>query len=115
MLSSVLRRSNASVLMRSSVPALGQYSGVIDRMVGSACGFIKSSDNTEVFVHVDDIKQKNCTTDDGKKGYKALERGMEVEFDLGEYNGKTKAVNVTAAGGKPLPLTRLQTRIMAKA
>jgi hypothetical protein len=36
----------------------------------------------------------------GKDGFKTLERGSAVEYELGENeSGKTRAINVTASGG----------------
>jgi CspA family cold shock protein len=50
-------------------------------------GFIEQENGEEVFVHYTDIK-----TD---KQYKALDKGVEVEFEIVEGAKGLKAVNVT--------------------
>ncbi len=60
-------------------------------------GFI-SDDNTKKshFVHFSALKVV-------EGGFRALNVGQEVEFDIVNQDGKTRAENVTAPGGQELP------------
>lgn len=49
-------------------------------------GFIESSEGTDVFVHFSAINME---------GYKTLEEGMEVQFDIVEGEKGSQAANVT--------------------
>ena len=49
-------------------------------------GFIESSEGTDVFVHFSAINMD---------GYKTLDEGMEVEFDIVEGEKGPQAANVT--------------------
>ena len=49
-------------------------------------GFITTSDGKEVFAHYSAINAE---------GYKSLEQGQKVSFDIVEENNKTKASNIT--------------------
>merc|ERR1719193_1942867 len=80
------------------------FSGQLQRQTGSVkwfdakkgYGFITSADGTDYFVHFTNIQ--------GQEGFKSLEDGTEVEFDLGEdprNAGRNVAVNVTGPGGEP--------------
>ena len=50
-------------------------------------GFITSDDGADVFVHFNDI---------AGDGFKSLDEGQAVEFELAEGNKGPKAVNVRA-------------------
>ena len=51
-------------------------------------GFIESEDGTDVFVHFSAINSE---------GYKTLDEGMEVEFEVVEGAKGPRAANVTKA------------------
>ncbi|MBU1998694.1 MAG: cold shock domain-containing protein [Candidatus Omnitrophota bacterium] len=51
-------------------------------------GFITSSDGKDVFVHYSAVKSD---------GYKSLEEGMEVEFEITQGPKGEQAINVTKA------------------
>ena len=58
-------------------------------------GFITNDSNgQDVFVHQTDIQAE---------GFRSLQDGASVEFELSEENGKTKAVQVTGPNGEPIP------------
>lgn len=48
-------------------------------------GFIAGEDNNDVFVHYSDIVAT---------GYRKLEKGQKVEYEVTEHNGRMKAINV---------------------
>ncbi len=51
-------------------------------------GFIEVEDGKDVFVHYSEIKEE---------GFRTLEEGQEVEFDIVEGNRGPQAANVTKA------------------
>lgn len=48
-------------------------------------GFIAGEDKNDVFVHYSDIVAT---------GYRKLEKGQKVEYEVTEHNGRMKAINV---------------------
>ncbi len=52
-------------------------------------GFIERSDGQQIFVHVKQVV-----------GRRSLSEGMQVRFEMGEYNGKPQAVNVEVEGAE---------------
>lgn len=64
-------------------------------------GFVEEGEGEKKITHFVHFSALNC-----EGGFKAVERGTVVEFDVtvDERNrDKTRAINVTAPGGKPLP------------
>lgn len=59
-----------------------------------AFGFISAENGQDIFVHHSGIGF-------GRKGYKTLEKGAEVTFDVVEEAGRKRAVNVMPASGTP--------------
>jgi CspA family cold shock protein len=57
-------------------------------------GFISQSDGADVFVHHTAIQMN---------GYRSLEEGQHVEFDVQEGQKGLQAANVRPAGGGPAP------------
>ena len=64
---------------------------------GKGFGFVEDADKKQHFVHNSAVK-----VEDG--GYRALSQGQDVEFDVvSSDDGRTRAENVTAPNGAPLP------------
>ncbi len=63
-----------------------------------AFGFVQehTAAKTEYYTHFGDLQVE-------AGGFRALSEGQEVEFEIGQHNGKTRAINVTSVGGAPLP------------
>eukprot|EP00667_Euglena_gracilis_P028212 EG_transcript_35701 len=58
-------------------------------------GFISPADGSEdVFVHQTEVKAQ---------GFRRLQEGEQVEYQLTDDNGRRKATNVTGPGGAPVP------------
>jgi len=105
-------------VVRSSVTLTRQFqssASLWDRQTGKVkwfdrskgFGFITPVDGSaEVFVHFSGIQSS---------GYKTLRDGENVEYDLEEYAGKTRATKVTGPGGvelagSPPPQSEFQQR-----
>ncbi|KEG14105.1 mitochondrial RNA-binding protein [Trypanosoma grayi] len=70
---------------------------VISWMSGRGFGFIEDdADKKQHFVHFSALQ-----TETG--GFRSLTVGQEVEFEVASQDGRTRAENVTAAGGAKLP------------
>lgn len=70
---------------------------VVSWMQGRGFGFVEdTNDKKQHFVHFSALKVETG-------GFRSLSVGQEVEFDVTEDNGRTRAENVTAPGGNPLP------------
>ena len=60
-------------------------------------GFIEDdSDKAQHFVHFSALSVETG-------GFRSLNVGQEVQFDVTTVDGRTRAENVTAIGGEPLP------------
>jgi cold shock CspA family protein len=59
-------------------------------------GFIEDAEKKQHFVHFSALQVE-------EGGFRALDVGQEVEFQVSEQDGRTRAENVTAVGGGPLP------------
>ena len=92
----MLSRTNISLFFgRATLPLL--ISGKVTNFnPGKGFGFIKDSEDKDHFVHFSALK---CQ--DGS--YRGVAIGQEVEFDIVNQDGKTRAENVTAPGGALLP------------
>ena len=60
------------------------------KMFNQSWGFIKGDDTKEVFVHQTSIIMN---------GFRILEEGQRVEYEIEELDGKTKAINVQVLAG----------------
>lgn len=69
---------------------------VISWIPGKGFGFIEDAEKKQHFVHNSAVKVE-------AGGFRALSVGQEVEFDIVTQDGRTRAENVTAPGGAPLP------------
>lgn len=70
---------------------------VISWMTGRGYGFIEDdADKKQHFVHFSALKVE-------AGGFRALSVGQEVEFDVSTQDGRSRADNVCAPGGSPLP------------
>eukprot|EP00758_Cryptobia_borreli_P005233 Tbor_TRINITY_DN4791_c0_g1::TRINITY_DN4791_c0_g1_i2::g.17076::m.17076 len=70
---------------------------VISWMAGRGFGFIEdSADQKQHFVHFSSLQIV-------PNGYRALHVGQEVEFEVSNRDGRSRAENVTSVGGDPLP------------
>ena len=69
---------------------------VVSWVAGRGFGFVEDADKKQHFVHNSAVKVE-------EGGYRALTVGQEVEFDVVEQEGRTRAENVTAPNGAPLP------------
>lgn len=59
-------------------------------------GFIEDQEKKQHFVHFSALQVE-------EGGFRALDVGQEVEFQVSEQDGRTRAENVTAVGGGLLP------------
>ncbi len=61
-------------------------------------GFVQENTaaKTEYYVHYSSLQVE-------ENGFRALTEGQQVEFEVGQHDGKIRAVNVTSVGGAPLP------------
>ena len=81
----------------SATAALLNKGKVATWMAGRGFGFIEDeADKKQHFVHFSALKVETG-------GFRALTIGQEVEFDVTSQDGRTKAENVSAPGGAPLP------------
>ena len=86
---------NRSVFSASAV--LLNKGKVVSWMSGRGFGFVEDdADKKQHFVHFSALKVE-------AGGYRGLTVGQEVEFDVATQDGRTRAENVQAPGGAPLP------------
>ncbi|EPY23432.1 mitochondrial RNA-binding protein [Angomonas deanei] len=70
---------------------------VVSWITGRGFGFIEDeADNKQHFVHFSAIQVE-------ANGYRSLSVGQEVEFEVTNQDGRTRADNVTGPGGEKLP------------
>jgi cold shock CspA family protein len=90
-------RLSTQRLFAASAPALYPTGRVMSWMAGRGFGFIESDDDKKQhFVHFSAVKVE-------AGGFRALQVDQRVEFQIVEQDGRTRAENVTAPGGAPLP------------
>eukprot|EP00658_Telonema_sp_P-2_P010005 TRINITY_DN13744_c0_g1_i1.p1 TRINITY_DN13744_c0_g1~~TRINITY_DN13744_c0_g1_i1.p1 ORF type:complete len:101 (-),score=24.57 TRINITY_DN13744_c0_g1_i1:79-381(-) len=66
-------------------------------MAGRGFGFVEDdNDKKQHFVHFTALQVE-------PGGFQALSVGQEIEFEVNSREGRTRAENVTAVGGSPLP------------
>lgn len=76
---------------------LGNKGKVVSWMAGRGFGFIEDeADKKQHFVHFSTLQVV-------PGGFRALTVGQEVQFEVNSQDGRTRAENVTAANGEPLP------------
>ena len=91
------RHCAAARAFHSTPLALLQKGKVISWMAGRGFGFIEEADTKKQhFCHFSSLKIE-------PGGYRAVAVGQEVEFDAAMVDGRSRAENVTAPGGLPLP------------
>ena len=77
--------------------ALVMKGKVISWMAGRGFGFVEDNESKKQhFTHFSSLKIE-------AGGYRAVNVGQEVEFDTAVVDGRSRAENVTAPGGLPLP------------
>ena len=82
----------------SSTPILLVHTGKIKTwMSGRGFGFVEDDKTKQQhFVHFSSLKIE-------PGGYRSVTVGQEVEFDVAQVDGRSRAENVTAPGGVALP------------
>ena len=68
----------------------------ISWVAGRGFGFVEDGDKKQHFVHNSAIKVE-------EGGYRSMAVGQDVEFDVSEQDGRTRAENVTGPNGSALP------------
>lgn len=80
-------------MFAASIPLLANKGKVISWIASRGFGFIEDdADKKQHFVHFSALKVV-------QGGFKALNAGQEVEFDVVQQDGRTRADNVTKVGG----------------
>ena len=93
----MMRMTVANRAAFSASAALLSKGKVVSWMAGRGFGFIEDeADKKQHFVHFSALKVETG-------GFRALNVGQEVEFDVTSQDGRTKAENVSSPGGQPLP------------
>lgn len=84
--------------MFSTTPLCLVHTGRIKTwMSGRGFGFVEDLETKQQhFVHFSSLKIE-------AGGYRSVAVGQEVEFDVAQVDGRSRAENVTAPGGLPLP------------
>ena len=90
-------RSTLNRCFASTALLMAEKGKCVSWMNNRGFGFIEDdADKKQHFVHFSALKVE-------AGGFRALTTGQEVEFDIASQDGRTRAENVTAPGGSPLP------------
>ena len=92
----MLSRTNFNLFFGRATLPLFVSGKVTNFNPGKGFGFIKDSEDKDHFVHFSALKCQEGS-------YRGVSIGQEVEFDIVNQDGKTRAENVTAPGGALLP------------
>ena len=93
----MMRMTSLNRAAFGATAALLNKGKVISWIAGRGFGFVEDdADKKQHFVHFSALKVETG-------GFRALNVGQEVEFDVASQDGRTRAENVSAPGGAPLP------------